>query len=191
MADAAEQNGVLYTKENWEKAVAQIFSEGREKPSFLGVTPSDEKLAINICPVVMFLLTIMLWHSVRRIDFSRKPCDEPWILVDIRGPVEGGLAACWLAFMLASVVAVMWAVLAYNIAELPIGYLQVFWSEEYSYTETIPWRQIMWKVVIGGLFVVVGVFFLLSTIHLVLKGESDVYRDVVSGMRFRRRRSSA
>jgi hypothetical protein len=129
IADAAEQSGILYTQENWEKVVSQIFSEGREKPSFLGIT-LDATLAVNISPVVMFWLTTMLWHSVRRIDFSNKPFEEPWILADIRGRIEGGLAACWLAFMLASVAAVMWAVLVYNIAEIPLGYLEAAWSEE-------------------------------------------------------------
>lgn len=88
IAEAARQDGVLYAKADWEKAVDKLLTTSREKPDFLGVKLQPE-LAIDLAPVVMFWLTVLLWHSVRRIDFSKKPFEEPWILTDIHGRSKG------------------------------------------------------------------------------------------------------
>jgi hypothetical protein len=89
--DTALKSGTLFNREDFGKATAQLFSEEPAKPSFLGIT-LDATLAVNISPAVMFWLSVLLWHSVRRINFTKTPFEEPWLLVDIKGRIEAVLA---------------------------------------------------------------------------------------------------
>jgi hypothetical protein len=191
--DAALHGGTLYTKANWKKAANKLFSMAQEKPNFLGLT-LDAKWAIDMAPLVMFWFTVLLWHSVRRIDFSQRPFEEPWILIDTKGKIEGVLAAFWAIMLLASVVAVFLAVLVFNDASFPRpGVLLFFWKVWRDFhlggeLQSIIQGMILWKAVIGTLVLIIAFVPLIVVIHIILKGQSKLYDGLIARMRLGRKR---
>ncbi len=174
--DAAHKSGTLFNREDFEKASAQLFSEESAKPSFLGIT-LDARVAVNISPAVMFWLSVLLWHSVRRIDFTKVPFEEPWLLVDIKGGIEAILACCWVVLMLLAQASILWVVQVYNNARLPgLG----DWKFFLRYRNDPLLRGmdgIDWTAAIGAILLLGGSLPLVVALFILLEGQWNVYRD--------------
>jgi hypothetical protein len=177
--DAARKSGTLFDRADFEKAAAQLFVEEAPKPNFLGIT-LDANIAANISPVVMFWLSVLLWHSVRRIDFTKSPFEEPWLLVDIKGRIEAVLACCWIVVMLFAQLSIFWVVLVYNNARFPqLHDWQSFWQDRINLARQLNNLQFLgidWSATAFALVLLGGSLPLVAALFILLKGQWIVYR---------------